>query len=179
MPSLVFTPAEKRPIQVSAYNTIRESRVGVMLHFDGSASDAGAKGWFKDPRCRASYHALVLDDGSWVQLAPWNTRAWHAGVCRPSSARLEYRDANSAFYGIAIATNEKTSVYALQLITTAYLVWFRFREEGWNLTETWRIVGHEDEAWERDRKMDPTGTDEKRPILRVQDVRDLVPLMEV
>lgn len=83
-----------------------------MLHFDGSVSDTGAWKWFTDPRCNVSYNYLVLDNGDIVSIAPKDARAWHAGKCRPSGP-LNYSDANSAFYGVAAATNEKTPVTML------------------------------------------------------------------
>lgn len=162
------------------YNTLKEPRIGVMLHFDASGSDASALAWFRDPRCKVSYNVLALDDGSWGQVAPDDKRAWHAGVCRPSDARLTYADANSAFYGLAATTNTVFQVTAPQLLTIAWKTAQWFKKHGWNpLTESWRIVGHETEAHPRGRKLDPSGGDLKNPILSVEAVRFLVPLMRV
>jgi N-acetylmuramoyl-L-alanine amidase len=156
------------------YNELREARLGCMIHYDGSSSDAGAVGWFSDPLCKVSYQALVLDDGSWIQIAPDNKRAYHAGVCRPSEPRLRYRDANSAFFGIAVATNDKADVTPLQTLTAAFLTRRYFEREGWPVTDTWRIVGHRTEAHPRGRKSDPEGADLKNPILSVEDIRQLL-----
>jgi N-acetyl-anhydromuramyl-L-alanine amidase AmpD len=145
-----------------------------MIHFDGSGSDAGAVAWFADPRCRVSYQLLVLDDGSFVRIAPDTARAWHAGVCRPSSERLGYHDANSAFYGVSVATNGRVGATALQLLTTAWLCRRYFEAHGWPVTDTWRIVGHEDEAWPRGRKSDPSGPIEHNPILDLEDIHSLL-----
>lgn len=164
---------------------LRERRHGVMLHYDGSGTDAGAVAWFSDPRCNVSYNRLVLDDGSYVIIAPDNTRAWHAGHCRSSNpARLPYQDANSAFYGIAVATDDVHGVTALQKLAVAWLTRRWFHREGWDPTETWRIVGHSSEAvygpdhpkaGQRGRKTDPEGADPRHPILSVADIRTLVP----
>lgn len=162
------------------YNTeLREPRIGVMIHFDASRNDDAALEWFRDPRCKVSYNYLVLDDGSYGEIAPMAARAWHAGLCRSSDPdRLPYRDANSAFVGIAAATDKQVGVTALQLLTIAFLTRVVFATYHWSPRETWRIVGHETEAWERGRKTDPTGDLERHPILSVEDVRALVPLMD-
>lgn len=156
------------------WGELREARVGCMIHYDASSSDAGAVGWFSDSACRVSYQVLVLDDGSWVQIAPDNKRAWHAGACRSSDPRLNYRDGNSALYGLAVATSEKVDVTPLQMLTAAFLTRRYFEREGWPVTDTWRVVGHRTEAWPRGRKSDPEGGDLKNPILAVEDIRQLL-----
>ena len=101
--------------------------------------------------------------------------AWHAGVCRPSSERLAYQDANSALYGIAAATNDKVDVTAEQLRTIANLTKGYFDQHGWDIaTEGWRITGHGAEAWPRGRKTDPEGSDPELPIYSPGDVRRLL-----
>lgn len=157
----------------------REPRVGVMLHYDASASDLGAIAWFQNPGSRnVGYHLLVLDDGSFVRLTPDDARAWHAGVCRTSpelAARgVTYRDANSAFIGISIAATDGDRATPVQLVGVAGLAAEVFDREGWDRSEVWRIVGHDTEAWPRGRKIDPTGSDPSRPVMAVEDVRRLV-----
>lgn len=172
-------------VRNSKYGSVlREPRQGVMLHYDGSSTDKGAIAWFKDPRAEVSYQNLVLDDGSYVSIAPIGARAWHAGYCKPSSKRFTYKDGNSAFYGIAAATDGKTAVTATQLLTIADLCVFYFKLNGWSLkNDLWRITGHSAEAvygpndpraGMRGRKIDPEGNDSKKPILSVEDVRYLV-----
>jgi len=183
---LDWTPRERLPVPNGRWGALHEERLGVMVHFDGSGSDAGAVAWFADARCAVSYQLLVLDDGSFVRIAPDDHRAWHAGHCRTSDPeRLPYKDANSAFFGVAVATTDGVDVTALQTLTVAYLVWRYFVEHGWPLEETWRIVGHSSEAvyptghakaGQRGRKTDPEGTAPKNPILAVEDVRKLVRL---
>lgn len=176
---IVWRPPQVRDVPNGQYNAdLREPRVGVMLHYDASASDRGALAWFADPRCKVSYHFLVLDDGSWATIAPWDARAWHAGVCRPSQDELRYQDANSAFLGIAAATDDRRQVTVTQMLTVAWLAWvYGFRQHEWDITETWRIVGHDTECWPRGRKIDPTGRDSDNPILSVEDIRALLGTM--
>ena len=176
---LVWTPERVDTIASTRHNSLRGERVGVMLHYDGSASDEGSLSWFADPRCQIAYQAIVLDDGDFVEIAPNDRRAWHAGRCKSSDPRLEYTDANSAFYGLAIASSGKHGVEPLQLLTVAYLVRQYFEQHGWSLDETWRIVGHDTEAWKRGRKVDPVGSDPLNPILSVDHIRQLMPLVEV
>lgn len=179
MASLRWLPLQLERVANGQYHhDLREPRLGVMLHYDDSKNDRGSVAWFGDPRCKVSYHWLVLDDGSYVGIAPLTARAWHAGVCRPSEPRLQYGDANSAFVGIAAATDGNQEVTALQLLTIAVLTREVFAYEGWSLQDLWRIVGHDTEAWPRGRKMDPTGPQARNAILSVTNVRQLVPLLE-
>ena len=160
-----------------------EPRVGVMLHYDASGSDAGALAWFADAKCGVSYHYLVLDDGGYVSIAPLKCAAWHAGVCRPSDQRLAYRSANRAFYGIAAATSGKEDVTPLQLLTIAFLTRKLFEVEGWPTLDLWRITSHRAEAvfgpghpkaGQHGRKSDPEAADLKNPIFSPADVRQLL-----
>lgn len=185
---LSWHPELKQVVDNGRYNNaIREPRIGVMLHYDGSGTDAGAVSWFGHPDCFVSYTILALDDGSYVRIAPDDARAWHAGYCRTSDpARLDYKDANSAFYAIAAATDGGHDVTPKQTLAIAWLTRKWFHEEGWDPGETWRVVGHNTEAvygprhpkaGQRGRKTDPVGSDPNNPILSVDDVRSLVPLM--
>ncbi len=157
------------------WNRVRESRVGVLLHYDASSSDRGAVEWLlHDPRAKVSYHWLVLDNGSAVEIAPADARAWHAGICRPSDPRVSYRDANSALYGIAIAATVGDVATPRQKATVADLCRQCFKRQGWPLSEVWRILGHNTEAWPRSRKLDPEGPDPLRPVLSVLEIRGMV-----
>lgn len=136
------------------WGALRERRVGVCLHYDGSATDAGAVQWLtKDPRCKVSYNRLVTDDGQDVKVAPDDARAWHAGTCRPSSA-FRYKDANSALYGLAFAAKGGDALTHAQVKTAMRIVRGWFAAEEWPLSEAWRITDHEREAWPRGRKSD-------------------------
>lgn len=161
------------------YDRHREGRVGVMLHYDASVSDAGAMSWFEHPQCRVSYHYLVLDDGSYATIAPLEAAPWHAGRCRSSNPTLlPYSSANHAFYAIAAATNDRVDVTPLQLATIAWLCRRLFARERWPILESWRIVGHSSEAvnpdGSRGRKQDPEGGDPGNPIFSPADVRQLL-----
>jgi len=140
------------------WNRLREARQGVSLHYDGSASDVGAEAWLtRAEACHVSYHRLVLDGGRVVNIAPDDARAWHMGVCRPSSARFTYRDANSAFYGFCVAARPGDTITAVQRDVLIALCVYAFQREGWPLTDTWRITEHAREAWPRGRKVDLGG----------------------
>lgn len=152
---------ERRP---SNFGKLREPRVGIMLHYDGSGSDDGAVEWLLfDPRCKVSYNWLILDDGTVRDIAPMDARAWHAGICRPSRPELVYADANSAFYGIAVAAKPGDLATSAQVAMVEQLCFALMRRKGW--TEGWRITTHKAEAWPRGRKVDPDG------VLDVEQIR--------
>lgn len=156
------------------YNGLIAPRMGVMLHYDDSASDRGALGWLTaDPTCKVSYNVLVTDDGVGHEIAPLDKRAWHAGVCVSSDpVRLPYRDANSAFYGVAVAARDGEVVTPAQFAGVVGVVAMLAAKHGWDLRyEGWRIVGHNTEAWPRGRKVDPVGLTPNRPVLSVAAVR--------
>lgn len=176
-----------KPITVN-WSELAEDRVGVMLHYDASSSDASSVAWFTDPRCKYGYNWLVLDSGNIIPLAPWNKRAPHAGTCRSSDERLKYRGANSAFYGISLAATagDKATVEAKRSI--AILCLHCFRIEGWPITEVWRIVSHRTEAiygpehpkaGERGRKNDPEGPDLAHPVLNTNEIRGMVAARQI
>ena len=137
------------------WNALRGERKGVMLHYDDSSSDASGVEWLtRDPACKVSYNDLILDNGTEVSIAPRAARAWHAGVCEPSSDAWVYDDANSAFYGVAVAAKAGDTVSPAQhAAVVAYCV-RRFGEHGWAADDTWRITSHDLEAAPRGRKVD-------------------------
>lgn len=147
-----------------------EPRQGCCLHFDASKNDKGAVAWFADPRCEVSYQWLVTDDGKAHRLAPDDARAYHMGVCRPSEG-FKYKDANSAFYGVAIAATDGDTCTPLQFATVVRLCAGYCQKHRWAVD---RITGHKDEAWPRGRKHDPEGS---TGVLKVKDVRDAVEQM--
>jgi N-acetylmuramoyl-L-alanine amidase len=144
-----------------------------MLHFDDSSNDASAWQWFLSKKCKVSYNYLILDNGDIVQVIPIGKRAWHAGRCRPSGRSVNYKDANSAFYGVAIATNNDHPATEAQKKSIIELCRFLYSKHNWRMAETHRITGHDWEAWERGRKIDPTGTNKDKPVLLVTEVREL------
>lgn len=149
-----------------------------MLHYDASASDKGAVAWLEDDqRVAVSYHYLVLDDGRILQIAPPGVRAWHAGECKPSRKEFTYSDANSAFYGIAIAATKGDVATEAQRNAVAGLCRYLFWLEGWPEQATWRITGHSDEAWPRGRKSDPAG-DGPVAVMTVAEIRQRFAAMD-
>jgi N-acetylmuramoyl-L-alanine amidase len=178
-------PKSRPMTKCKNHNDLREPRVGVMLHYDDSSSDEGAVAWFTDPRCEVSYNYLVLDNGEYVPIVPDGKRAWHAGACKTSApSKLKYTDANSAFVGVAVATNAKKPVTAEQFETVVWLVKREFNKHGWPVTDSWRVVGHDMEAifpdkpdtpkdlrGKRGRKIDPTGPNPAKPVLSTAEVR--------
>lgn len=166
-----------------------EPVVGVMVHFDGSSRDAGGVSWFRDRRAwNVGYSYYVLDDGSYHTMGPkgvpWaessEYRVYHAGICRPSAAfreRAPYHDANSAFVGISAAAtdgDDQDPVVELAIATLARRV---LERAGLDPFEIWRVTGHEDEAWPRGRKHDPTGLDPTKPVVDMRAVRHLIPAL--
>ena len=155
------------------WGTLYEPRAGVMLHYDESGNDDGAVEWLLfDPRCKVSYNWLILDDGTVRDVAPVEARAWHAGVCRPSEGAPHYKDANSAFYGIAVAAKHTQVATPAQFAMVVTLCRTLFSKHGWPLTDTYRIVSHRTEAWPRGRKDDPDGA--HGVVLDVEAVRKAV-----
>ena len=134
---------------------LTEPRQGIMLHYDASSSDAGSIAWLRHPDCRAGYQWLVSDRGVIYRLAPLDARVWHAGRCKPSNASLSYKDANSAFYGVAISATAGDLATYPQVKAVARVCKAIFDHHRWPMNATWRIVGHDTEAWPRGRKKDP------------------------
>jgi N-acetyl-anhydromuramyl-L-alanine amidase AmpD len=159
-------------MNVGNWNAMREPRVGIMLHYTGG-SFQGSVAWCRNPRSKVSYNWIIDVGGDEELLAPGTARAWHAGVCRPSDPRLQYTDANSAFYGIAIAATTGETATDAQVATVIRLCQRLFQQERWRPeTEAWRVVGHDTEAWPRGRKVDPTGPDPRNAVLSVATIRD-------
>jgi N-acetyl-anhydromuramyl-L-alanine amidase AmpD len=157
------------------WNRLLAKRGGIMLHYDDSCSDASAQEWLlKDPACHVSYNKLFLDNGDVVQIAPDEARAWHAGVCKPSNPRLQYRDANSYFFGFAIAANGKDHIKPAQFDSLVRVCVEKFRLFGWTKLDLWRISSHSLEAWPRGRKVDIEGTKKNDPVCSVEAVRAAV-----
>lgn len=138
-------------------NELREPRIGVLLHYTDCDFNT-AVSWTRDPASRVSYNVIIAGDGAAVQIVPWNLRAWHAGVCRPSKTSRAYEDANSAFYGIALSGGPQFGPPTdAQEQTLNSILFDRFEAHQWPLVEWWRIQGHDTEAAPPGRKHDPTG----------------------
>ena len=153
------------------FGSLREERQGVMLHYDASRSDAGSLGWFRNPAFAFSYNHIVFDDGSFLEMAPLDKRAYHAGYCRGHRPDLHpgvtYEDANSAFFGLCAAAEPGDTITEEQMATMAALVRLYFQSSGWDLAvDSSRITTHSAEAIYRrgharagqlGRKVDPEG----------------------
>ena len=157
-------------------------RLGVMLHYDDSSRDDWAVEWFHDPRCTNGYTWLVLDDGRVVELADPAMRTPHAGACITPKA-------NSAYYGVAAATNGLVLATDAQIASIVRICAWVLRRHHWDIASLEaRIVGHDAQAiWTASyttrreswgtlgRKVDPTGQRrDGRPIIDVGNVRRLV-----
>jgi N-acetyl-anhydromuramyl-L-alanine amidase AmpD len=152
-------------------------RMGLMLHYDDSSRDDWAVEWFHDPRCTNGYTWLVLDDGRVVELADPALRTPHAGPCVT-------RSANSAYYGVAAATNGLVPVTDAQFaaitgICVAVMTYHDCFGDGSDDALDRRLVGHDEQAiwaaaytpdralWGKlGRKVDPRGQRrDGKPIL--------------
>lgn len=137
---------------------LREPRIGVMLHYPACDFNT-AVAYCCDPASKVAYHVVIAGDGAAVQLCPWDSRAWHAGVCRPSTTSRSYEDANSAFYGIALSGGPAFGPPTdAQEQTLNSILYDRFEAHAWSLSEWYRVVSHGAEAWPRGRKDDPEGS---------------------
>ena len=151
------------------WNQPQGPRVGVMLHYTAGTDLSGLQWLLFDPACKVSYNWLVLDDGTTVSVAPKEARAYHAGKCKRSRFAPQYVDANSAFYGIAVAAQKGDVATDRQMGMVVALIVGLFIEHGWTADDVHtRITDHAAEAWPRGRKVD-TGT-----VLPLHEVRALV-----
>jgi hypothetical protein len=158
-------------------------RMGLMLHYDDSSRDDWAVEWFHDPRCTNGYTWLVLDDGRVVELADPALRTPHAGPCVTPSA-------NSAYYGVAAATNGLVPVTDAQFavfaaICVAVMKYHDCFGDGSDDALDRRLVGHDEQAvwtaaytpdralWGKlGRKVDPRGQRrDGKPILDLAALR--------
>ena len=77
---------------------------GIMLHFTASYSSAVA--WLTNPAANASAHVEVDNDGTLVQMVPFNVRAWHAGTANkgsnpyPNATDIGVEIVNPGFYRV-------------------------------------------------------------------------------
>lgn len=172
-------------------------RVGVMVHFDDSSSDAGALAWFRDPAFRLSYNRAYRDDGTRIRITPSiHHAAYHAGVCLiEPSLRIEtlsgsgyrYGGANTGYFGLAITAAARDHITRPQLESLTEDTAIIFRAAGWSPEETERrIVGHDSRAifnprdnpdtphrWgQLGRKIDPTGMNKSDPVIDLAELQE-------
>lgn len=159
------------------------NRHGIMLHFDASRTDQGAINWFDDPEFLLSYNRAYTDNGRRIKLTPTiEHRAYHAGKCR--SDAVVHDNANSSFYGLCItagdgqvATTEQFTAICVDAAVIARYHQLR-GDPGWGIDniDYW-ITGHEDWAFPKGRKHDPTGENPKKglpPVLDKIAARDTI-----
>lgn len=140
------------------HGELREPRIGVMVHFTRGTYAVDCA-YCRDPNSKVSYNLIIGPAGESDLIVPWDLRAWHAGVCRPSITSRSYEDANSAYFGVALAGGpEHGPPTSAQEQTLNEVIYDRFQEHGWPVQEWWRIQGHESEAWPPGRKDDPSGS---------------------
>jgi N-acetylmuramoyl-L-alanine amidase len=152
-------------------NALTEQRMGVMVHFS-AGTFASTVDWCKRAKSGVSYNRVVRWDGKVELIVPERLRAWHAGRCQSSDPRLPYTDANSAFEGIALSGGPSFGPPTRKQVSALVkLIRERFEANGWPLSETWRIVGHDSEAFPRGRKDDPTGKHKDAPWLDLNTIR--------
>jgi N-acetyl-anhydromuramyl-L-alanine amidase AmpD len=178
-----ITPAARLDSHV-LQQPLAAPRCGIMLHYDDSSRDDWAVEWFLDSRCTNGYTWLVLDDGRVVELADPSMRTPHAGPCLTPNA-------NSAFYGIAAATNGLVLATEAQLSSIAALCAALWRCHDWPADAVaTRIVGHDEQAiWTQaytsertlwghvGRKVDPTGRrPDGRPIIDLTQLKSRITL---
>jgi N-acetyl-anhydromuramyl-L-alanine amidase AmpD len=167
---------------------LKEPRQGVMLHYDVSVSDESSIAWFTDPDCKAGYNFIVMDSGNIIPIVALDKRAPHAGWCAPDGKGPRYRDANSAFYGVAIAATVGDVATVEQKRSVAALCLRLFSDHGWPITDVWRIVSHRSQAvyepghpkaGQRGRKKDPEGPDLAHPVMNTNEIRGMVAARQV
>jgi N-acetylmuramoyl-L-alanine amidase len=52
----------------------------LVFHYTAGRSAANSIGWLTNPESQASAHLVVARNGRVTQLAPFNVKAWHAGI---------------------------------------------------------------------------------------------------
>lgn len=172
-------------------------RVGIMLHFDDSSSDAGALAWFRDPAFRLSYNRAYRDDGTRIRITPSiHHAAYHAGICLvepglpvgTTAGGFKYGGANTGYFGLAVTCNTRDTVTDAQFDALTADIAMICRICAWGPADVERrVVGHHEKAifnprdnpsrpksWGKiGRKIDPVG-DPTRPVLDMNRTREAV-----
>ena len=111
----------------------------------------------------------MLDDGRVVELADPSLRTPHAGPCRTANP-------NSAYYGIAAATNGLVPATEAQLTAIATLSAALMRSHGWHQAIwTPQYTGRRALWGQLGRKVDPRGQrPDGRAIIDLADMRSRI-----
>lgn len=87
----------------------------LVFHYTAGKSAANSIGWLTNPESQASAHLVVARNGRITQLAPFNVKAWHAGISHwDGLSRL-----NSYSIGI-----EMDNAGPLKKVGDKYQAWF-------------------------------------------------------
>lgn len=151
----------------------------IVLHYTAGASYTSSANWLCDKQAKASAHIVVGRQGELVQLIPFNTKAWHAGLSQwqgrtglnsysigiemANAGRLERRaDGYYTSYGTKV--DDREVVLAQHKHGTKPEAWEAYTANQINSVKTLcaalikayaitQIVGHDDIAPAR--KLDP------------------------
>lgn len=87
----------------------------LVFHYTAGKSAAGSIGWLTNPESQASAHLMVARNGAITQLAPFNVKAWHAGI--------SHWDGLSGLNGYSIGI-EMDNAGPLKKVGDKYQAWF-------------------------------------------------------
>lgn len=106
----------------------------------------------------ASYHMLIGPAGEIAYPVDWARASYSLGVSRAHDTRFTWtRAGNSASENIALAGAPPKKPTALQVEILVEALAARLQARGYGADDVWRIVGHDEVAWARGRKIDPQG----------------------
>lgn len=72
---------------------------GIVWHYTGADNAKGSVSWLCNRTAKVSAHLVLAQDGSIVQLAPFNVKTWHAGPSKWGKFSM----LNGHFIGIEMA----------------------------------------------------------------------------
>ena len=74
----------------------------LIMHFTAGRSADSSATWLCDPRAKASAHLVIGRDGKVIQLVPFRTVAWHAGISSWQEGGQRYVGMNQHSIGIEL-----------------------------------------------------------------------------
>lgn len=95
----------------------------IVIHTTGGSS-IGAIKWCLDVKSQVSYHYIVKEDGTLIELVPQENIAWHAGkILKPTwKGLIEKENPNNYTLGIAFAGTAEEGPNIKQFLQMAYLI---------------------------------------------------------
>lgn len=95
----------------------------IVIHITEGSSSSAIK-WCHDPKSQVSYHFLIKEDGSIVELVQPENTAWHAGMVKNATWKNLKKNINPNLYtlSIALAGNSVEGPNFAQFCTTALLI---------------------------------------------------------